>query len=267
MRLGVHSGGSVPAPPETVQCSFEDASTWNEALTGCEDGFLLRPPALADMGPMLVPFVRKARACGVRHIVFVSVLGAERMRWVPHWRVDQALRAGPCDWTILRAGFFAQNVRRPTKTTSSLTAASLCRRARTVWPSSTPRTWGRRPWPHWPTHRAGVARLRCSRGHGLSASTNLRKLWGAAVGQPVRYVPASIPNYLWHLVHARKLPLAHALVQTVLHVGLRRGDASGVDATLADLLGRKPTDVTQVVRRMVQSWHAAGLIESQAHNA
>ncbi|MBB0228055.1 hypothetical protein [Streptomyces calidiresistens] len=59
------------------------------------------------------------------------------------------------------------------------------------------------------------------------------------LGRPVRYDPATIPGYLRHL-RARGLPRVQMLVQTVLHAGLRRGDAEKVDPTLAESPGRPP---------------------------
>ena len=41
--------------------------------------------------------------------MFVSVAGADRMRWVPHRKVERHLGAGAGIWTLLRPGFFAQN--------------------------------------------------------------------------------------------------------------------------------------------------------------
>jgi Sodium:sulfate symporter transmembrane region len=45
---------------------------------------------------------------GVRHVVFLSVLGVNRA--LPHWRVEQDLRATTMAWTFLRPSFFAQNL-------------------------------------------------------------------------------------------------------------------------------------------------------------
>ena len=57
------------------------------------------------------------------------------------------------------------------------------------------------------------------------------------LGRPVTYEPASVLGYLAHLGR-QGLPVPQRVVQTLLHVGLRRGDAEQVDPTLARLLGR-----------------------------
>jgi len=46
----------------------------------------------------------------VRHIVFLSLLGAERNPILPHTRVEKLLMASGANWTMLRCGFFMQNL-------------------------------------------------------------------------------------------------------------------------------------------------------------
>ena len=92
---------------EAVSLDFRDRGTF-----ACADGadamFLLRPPAIANVAETLIPFVDDARRRGVRHIVFLSVAGAEKNKLVPHHAVERHLMRSD-GWTILRPGFFAQN--------------------------------------------------------------------------------------------------------------------------------------------------------------
>jgi uncharacterized protein YbjT (DUF2867 family) len=74
-----------------------------------------------------------------------------------------------------------------------------------------------------------------------------------ALDRPIRYEPASILGYVRHL-GAEGLPLPQRLVQTVLHAGLRRGDAEEVDPTLADLLGRPPRGIADYIADHVHLW-------------
>ncbi len=95
---------------ERVPLDFSRAETFERALHGCGAVFLLRPPAIADVRSTLNPFIDQARAMGVDHIVFLSVAGARTNRLVPHHAVEQHLIAGKGAYTILRPGFFAQNL-------------------------------------------------------------------------------------------------------------------------------------------------------------
>jgi uncharacterized protein YbjT (DUF2867 family) len=94
----------------TVRLDFTDPSTFAGALAGVERVFLIRPPQIADVKRCFVPFIQTARASGVRHVVFSSVAGAQHKTWVPHHKIEVALMTSGLGWTILRPGFFSQNI-------------------------------------------------------------------------------------------------------------------------------------------------------------
>lgn len=71
--------------------------------------------------------------------------------------------------------------------------------------------------------------------------------------RPVRYQPAGIVEYARHL-RASGLPWAQVAVQTVLHTGLRAGQAQAVDPTLARLLGRAPRTLEDYVHDHLATW-------------
>ncbi|WP_433304090.1 hypothetical protein ACQP2F_13905 [Actinoplanes sp. CA-030573] len=73
------------------------------------------------------------------------------------------------------------------------------------------------------------------------------------LGRTIRYQPAGVAGYLRHLRH-RHLPMVQCLVQTVLHTGLRRGQAERVDPTLGRLLGRAPTPLAAYIRDYRHLW-------------
>ena len=73
------------------------------------------------------------------------------------------------------------------------------------------------------------------------------------LGRPIRYQPAKILAYVRHLA-GQGLPKTQVLVQTVLHTGLRRGQAQTVDPTLARLLRRPPLTLAQYVHDHRSTW-------------
>jgi len=91
---------------ERVRFDFADASTYADALRACDGLFLLRPPQLTDAFGDLIA---QARLAGVRHIVFLSVQGAEHYRFLPHHKTEQLLRASGVPYTLLRPAYFMQN--------------------------------------------------------------------------------------------------------------------------------------------------------------
>lgn len=64
----------------------------------------------------MIPFVRAAEAAGCRHVVYVSVFGADRAAFLPHHKVEAALKASTMSWTLLRCSFFMQNLHRSIST-------------------------------------------------------------------------------------------------------------------------------------------------------
>ncbi|HEU4536442.1 MAG TPA: NAD(P)H-binding protein [Polyangiaceae bacterium] len=96
--------------PEAAPFDFFDRASFGPALRGCDGLFLLRPPAIRDVGPTLNALVDEAARRGVGHVVFLSVAGAGTNRFVPHHAVEARLRRGPTPFTIVRPGFFAQNL-------------------------------------------------------------------------------------------------------------------------------------------------------------
>ena len=81
-------------------------------------------------------------------------------------------------------------------------------------------------------------------------------LLSEAVGRTVRYERASIVGYLLHL-RARGMPWAQVGVQTVLHAGLRLGQAERVDPTLERLLVRPPRTLRDYFRDHRNIWKEA----------
>ena len=60
----------------------------------------------------IIPFIAAAQDAGCRHVVYVSVFGADRARFIPHDAVEKALRESMMSSTVLRCSFFMQNLHR-----------------------------------------------------------------------------------------------------------------------------------------------------------
>ena len=93
-----------------VPFNVTQPASFAPALAGIERMFLMRPPAVANVAETLFPLIDAAKASGVRQIVFLSLLGAEKLAFVPHRKVEIYLQQSGLDYTFLRASFFMQNL-------------------------------------------------------------------------------------------------------------------------------------------------------------
>lgn len=65
-------------------------------------------PPISDTKRDVRPFVEAMANAGVRHVVLLSLMGINRA--VPHWQIEQDLRASGIPWTFLRPAFFSQDL-------------------------------------------------------------------------------------------------------------------------------------------------------------
>ncbi|MDZ7706022.1 MAG: NAD(P)H-binding protein [Trueperaceae bacterium] len=238
---------------EVARFDFLDPKTY-PAAEGCEAVFLLRPPAIANTAETLNVFVDVARGLGVSQIVFVSVAGAGDNPIVPHHAVEKKLGEGPACWTILRPGFFAQNI-------GDAYRDDIVRDDRILVPAGSSRVAfidvrdvaevAVAALTDPDTHHGQIYTLT---GPEALTFSEVAQTLTETLGRPVAYRPATILGYAYHLYRRRSLPLAQSVVQTVLHVGLRFGQAETVDKTLATLLGRRPRTVRDYVRDHQDLW-------------
>ena len=231
-------------------------STFAAALRGSRALFLLRPPSIADMRRTLNPLVDAARQEGLDPIVFLSVAGANRL--MPHHAVEAHLARAGGTWTVLRPGFFAQNL-------GDAYRRDIVEQGRLYVPAGQARV----PFVDVRDVAEVVTQafLDPARYHGRIYTltgpepvsfVTAAKLLSAALGRPIRYQPASITGYVRHL-RRRGLPMGQIAVQTLLHVAMRRGQgqSQAVDPVLAMLLRRPARSLRDYVNDHVALWQTA----------
>jgi uncharacterized protein YbjT (DUF2867 family) len=76
---------------------LEDPRTFAPALDGIDKVFLMRPPQISDTKRYIRAFIEAMVKARVNHVVFLSLMGVNRA--MPHWQVEQDLRASPLAWT------------------------------------------------------------------------------------------------------------------------------------------------------------------------
>jgi uncharacterized protein YbjT (DUF2867 family) len=236
----------------SVELDFRRAETYGAALEGVEGVFLLRPPPIGDVKETLNVFVDRAVGAGVRHITFLSVEGADRQPWVPHHKVEKHLIHAPVSRTLLRPGFFAQNLGdaylRDIRRRSEIYVPAKRGKVAFVDVRDVAELAAR-------SFVEPVFKNRALTLTGPNALTfdQVARILSRELGRDIRYRPASIPGYLLHL-RRQGAGWSKALIQTVLHLGIRFGNAEKVDPTLEQWLGRKPRTLSQYVHDHLHLW-------------
>lgn len=240
-RVGARKPAKAPACAgvDTVRFDFRDVRTYGPAVDGCTAVFLLCPSAIFNTRQTLNHFLDVARTSGVSHVVFVSVAGAATNPLMPHHAVEQHLRAGPAGWTVLRPGFFAQHV-------GDAYRNDIRHDNRIFVPAGAGRIAfiDVRDLAEVAVSALTNPLAHCGQTYTLTGSQALSfkqvaHILSDELAYTIHYQPASISVYMAHLVR-KGMPLRQILVQTMLHVGLRFGQAQAVTETLATLAGHRP---------------------------
>ena len=237
---------------EAIALDYTDPSTFGPVVADAQRLFLIRPPAISRVGNTINPFLDAAEGAGVEHVVFSSVAGAESNRIVPHHRIENHLIDSGMAWTMLRPGFFAQNI-------ATAYRQDINEGDRIHVPAGD----GRVAFIDARDIADVAAVCLTEDGHtgagyhltGPRAVTfdELAALLSTKLGRTIVYEPASILGYFRHL-RRQGLVLPQAVVQTLLHAGLRRGDAKPVTRTVEELLGRPARGLDTYVDDNIGLW-------------
>jgi len=92
------------------QFEFDEPATYDKALEGVTKIVLIRPNQVSDVSKYIFPFLAKAEKSGVKHIVFISIVGAERNRIFANHRTENHFKKLSIPSTILRPSLYMQNL-------------------------------------------------------------------------------------------------------------------------------------------------------------
>lgn len=240
--------------PEARHLDFEDPATFAPALAGVGRVFLMRPPHISDTRRYLRPFVRAMEVAGVEHVALLSLMGVNPA--MPHWRVEQDLRASSLGWTFLRPAFFSQNLgaayRADIRDRDRLRLASG--RGRTSFIDARDIAAVAAKVLAGPVaHRAQAYTLT---GPEALDYHRVAAMLSDALGRAITYEPVGLLAYRRDLV-AAGLPSAFVNVQLLINVVARLGLAARVDDTLPRLLGRPPLTLRQYIEDHRDLWRRA----------
>ncbi|MBX3054743.1 MAG: SDR family oxidoreductase [Caldilineaceae bacterium] len=240
------------AEVEAVRFDFTDPTTYAATFQDVQKMFYMRPPHLANIRRDLQPSMDAAKAAGVTHAVFLSLIGIEKAQYVPHYKVETYLRRIGMQTTFLRCSFFMQNL-------NTVHRREIQERNELFVPVSRAKT------SFVDVRDIGeVAALalteegHAGRNYDLTGGEALdyweaTEILSEVLGRKIVY---RNPNPLHFLAEAirRGTPVLYALVQMGLYTSTRWGMAETVTGEVERLLGREPISFRQYALDYRESW-------------
>ena len=256
-RRGVSACAAVREPrpgviAEQVLFDFERPETYGPALKGVDKLFLMRPPALTDVSRYVFPLIDEAKRSGVSHIVFLSLLGAQHLPFVPHRKVELYLERSGISYTFLRASFFMQNL--------STTHAREIREKHLI---DVPAGKGKTSFVDVGDLAEVAAIALTEPGHENEAYDltggealdyhEVADILAGELGRPISYHAPGLPGFLLRRIR-EGIPLGFALVMGAIYTTARMGKAAMVTPELETLLGRPPRTLPDFVSTERAIW-------------
>ena len=237
---------------EVVPFDFSNPETYPAAFKDVQQMFLMRPPRITDVKRYIFPAIDAAKQAGVKHIVFLSLIGIEKATFVPHYKVEQYLQQINLQTTFLRCSFFMQNL-------NTTHRREIAERNEIFVPVGKAKT------SFIDVRDIGtVAAVALTEaGHAgrnldLTGSERLdywevAKIMSEVLGRTITY---RNPNPLQFLIETvrRGTPFRYALVMAVLYTSTRFGMADHVTNEVERMIGHQPITFRQYVQDYRDAW-------------
>jgi uncharacterized protein YbjT (DUF2867 family) len=248
LRLVVRDPARAPRLPgaEVVQASYDDGPAVLQALHGIETVFMVSAAEAQNRLAQHLTFVAGASAAGVRHLVYLSLVGAAEDATFTlardHWATEQRIREGSWKWTFLRDNLYADFLPAMLGTDGVLRGPGGSGRAAVVAQAD--------------VIAAATAVLRAPAEHANTvyeltgpAAVSLKeaaKLLAEQTGRPVRYVNETLEQaYASRAAYGAPTWQVDAWVSTYLAIA--DGSMERVTGDVEALTGRPPMSVREVL--------------------
>ena len=261
VRNPIEAQKSIGNNVHCVPFDFTNPETFTDAFAGINKLFLVRPPAIADISK-ITPALNAAKQSGVEEIVFLSIIGADKNRIVPHYAIERSIEQLNIPAVFLRCSFFMQNL--------NITHREDIRlRDRLFMPAGN----GKTSFIDVRDIAAVAVKFLTEEHHQsqeLSEINRAYELTGAValtysevattftnvLGRPIHYTNPSIPIFIWEMLR-QGFPLQFVLVMVGIYTTARFGLADLVTLDVQQLLGRSPISMQQYVDDYRQCWQQA----------
>jgi uncharacterized protein YbjT (DUF2867 family) len=237
---------------DSVRFDYADPTTFDPALDGIEGLALIAPPLDPNAPAEVGPVIARARAAGVRHIVFVSALGVNHNEQTPLRVVEHLVMDSGIPYTILRPNFFMENF------SEGFLAAGIKGQNGVFVPAGDGKT-------SFISVRdiAAVAvvafkqPLECREfeltGPAALDHHEATRIITEVSGRPVKYVPLT-DDQMVSGARALGMPEPAIAYVTALYGAVRAGYAAVVTREVEDVTGRKPVTFEQFAKASAPSW-------------
>ena len=237
---------------ESRRLDFSDPSSFAPAVEGAQALFLMRPPQISDVQRLIFPFIDAAQAAGVKQVSFLSLIGIENNRRVPHYKIEQRLRVSQMTWCFLRASFFMQNL--------STTHRQEIQQRNEI---DVPVGRGKTSFIDVRDLGAVAALTLTQPGHAGQAYDltgpdaldyyQVAEIFSQELGRNITYRNPSAIQFLVKSIR-NGIPTGYALIMTWLYTQTRKGMSAQVTGETARLLGRPPVTLRQYVQDYRALW-------------
>jgi uncharacterized protein YbjT (DUF2867 family) len=250
LRRAVREVGETQGE-QSCRFDFADTSTWAPALEGVDRVFLMRPPAISDIKGVIRPFIAELARRGIRQTVVLSLMGVNPA--MPHYRLEQDVKAAGLPATMLRPAFFMQNL-------ETAYRSDILTHNRIRLPARSGKTSfiDTRDIADVASAALEAPETHVGKAYTLTGGTALgwdavASLMSAELGRPIHYEPISLLEARREL-SAAGFPTTYVNVQLLIHVVARLGLADTITSELPQLLGRPPRALTDYIRDNRDMW-------------
>ncbi|WP_437944978.1 NmrA family NAD(P)-binding protein [Sorangium sp. So ce296] len=233
---------------EHARFDWADPATHEEALRGVDRAYLLAPALVEDPSTLMLPFVERALAGGVRRLVLLSA------SVVPEGSaglgvVHRALRERAPEWTVLQPSWFMQNFVDPRHARwagivgpGEITTAAGDGRVGFVDAEDIAEVAARALLDEAPHDAAHVIT-----GPEALSHDDVAAVLSEVAGRPIRHVRADEDAARAHLVNAG-MPAPYAAFLARLDLAIRDGAEDRVTDTVRRVTGRAPRAFRDLAR-------------------
>ncbi len=257
VRDPINAQRSLGSYARCVLFDFTNPNTFASALMGITKLFLVRPPAIAAVHK-ITPSLNAAKKAGVEQIVFLSILGADHNRLVPHYAIERAIEQLNIPAIFLRASFFMQNLNTTHRDDIRLDHRLFLPAGNGQTSFIDVRDIAAVAVKILSTDSYDRAELSDNYAYDLTGGEALTyyevaAIFTAVLERPIHYENPTLLRFIWYMLQ-QGLSLPFVLVMAGIYTTARCGLANTVTLDVQQLLDRSPIKMLQYVKDYRQFW-------------